>query len=567
MKGSDFFAAKNSDKYAAIYNLIAQRLQNLSQVDQGSDQNIRRAFIPETKGIKTGASLVSRNQSDLNSTTVPLRIINQKNQTIHDQNNRRSYVPSVAGYTGNTLAGNRMAGNPLAGVLLAGNRKMTNLQVGNQMVGNFLERNQLAGNPPLTTQLAGNIVAGKQQVGNQLVGNQSPGKQLAGVITAGNRPMGEQLTGSLAGILSTGNPSSKDQPVGNPSTRNLSAGILSASGVNGTKQISNYSTNLGDTGASMFPTSLNDGLTSKEDQSGIITNVYRQQSNLDRKNTIYWPPPGFFSPEIVENFRKVSGKSSAVRKTDISQQSYPHIRYLQNYPKPMDHSKVSYRRYSGFPWYSSYQQQGWTRGYTASPGYQVNYPGMMPKSAFPVVKDVRDRVPADQEKNVPVTSYFRDNDKAMQGKFHGMLSPQPSSMQIKLPIKTVTKSTTPSIQTPFVLPNDIPTSGSGSSGSGFDESYDMDDNADLKEPEPEFDDTADLKEPEPEFSGSGSGYDEKDLRDDISKVAFMLAGTNDNPNMPPFPVPGLPMNLTRQQAIDIYKSALYFAGLLQGDGE
>ena len=95
----------------------------------------------------------------------------------------------------------------------------------------------------------------------------------------------------------------------------------------------------------------------------------------------------------------------------------------------------------------------------------------------------------------------------------------------------------------------------------------MDDTADLKEPEPEFDDTADLKEPEPEFSGSGSGYNEKDLRDDISKVAFMLAGTNDNPNMPPFPVPGLPMNLTRQQAIDIYKSALYFAGLLQGDGE
>jgi len=47
-------------------------------------------------------------------------------------------------------------------------------------------------------------------------------------------------------------------------------------------------------------------------------------------------------------------------------------------------------------------------------------------------------------------------------------------------------------------------------------------------------------------------------------VAFMLAGThNDRIKPPSFPLPGLPMNLTRKQALDIYKSALYFAGLLQ----
>lgn len=95
----------------------------------------------------------------------------------------------------------------------------------------------------------------------------------------------------------------------------------------------------------------------------------------------------------------------------------------------------------------------------------------------------------------------------------------------------------------FVFLNDILIFGFGSLGFGFDEFYDMDDIVDLKELELEFDDMVDLKELELEFSGSGSGYNEKDLRDDIFKVVFMLVGMNDNLNMFLFLVLGFFMNL------------------------
>ena len=540
----------------------------MSQVNQGSDQNIQRTFIPEATDSDTGANLVARNKSDSKNTTVPLRNITQKSQTINDQNSRRSYVPAVAGYVGNTPVGNPLAGNTLAGSLLAGTQLTRNLPVGNQMAGIFLAGNQQAGNLPAGNQLAGNQLAGKIPAANQLAGNQlarnpSMGNPSARNQLAGSLPAGNQLAGSLpVGTLSMGNPSTRDQLAGNPLAGNISAGISLALNTNNTKQASNksnYFTNTGTTDASMFSTSSNDGPISHEDQSGIFTNLYRQPSTYDRKNTIYHQnslPPSYYGPGNVNTYGKVSSQSSDVRKAGISSQSDPFTRSYLNYPQQMRHSAPNYQRYSSYPRYPSYQQQEWRRGYRAGPGYQVNYPGMLQKSFYPVTKYARDRVPTHQWKKVAVASHPKDNENGVKGTFDGISSSHPSTIQIKLPekpVKTVAKSTTPRTQSPFPA-DDFPSSGSESSGSGFDEPIDMDD-------------TADLQESEPELSGSGSGYDDVNVNGDISNVAFMLAGTNNNQNMPPFPVPGLPMNLTRQQAVDIYKSALYFAGLLREEGE
>ena len=476
MKAFDLFADKKIDKYQGIYDLIAQRLRNLSQANQDNDQNIRRSFVPATTvGNTVNGSLVARNTSDLSNVTVLLRNATQKNQT-NDQNSRRSYVPMAAGYTGNLLAR-----NPPAGIQTTGNP----------------QKSQMAGNSAAATQLAGNFPAANSPVENQLVGNPSnlaPRNQQAGNISAGN-------------LL----------PFGRYSTKPASE----------------------QNSASMFPTSSNDGPISHEDRSGLYTNLYRQPvSSYDRKNTIYHqtsPIANYYSGG------KISPSSSDVRRGGIiTSDQYAHS--YQKYPQQMGHSAPKYQQYSSYPGYPNYQQQQWRRGYTASPGYQVNYPGTSQQSFYPTTKS-HDSALEHLDKKWSVPGNSKDEDDNMP-------SQQPSTIQRKLPENAVRKSTYPTTQS---LPVDnAPSSGAGS---GIDESDDID-----------LENTADIQESR-ELSGSGSGNDDEDLNGDTSNVAFMLAGTQSHRNKPPsIPVPGLPMNLTRQQAIDIYKSALYFAGLLR-EGE
>lgn len=453
----DFFADKNIDKYQGIFDLIAQRLRNLSQVNRGNNnQNIRRSFLPATTlGNTMNQSSVPQNTTDVNNTTV-LRKATQKHQ-INDQNSRRSYVPLAVGNTGNILAGNPPAADQMAGKSLAGN----------QLVANFPARNPSTGN-----KLTGNFPAENQQ--------------------PGNFPMA--------------------------------------------------------TGASMFPTALNDGSISHEERSGLYTNFYRQPLTYDRKDTIYrqnLPVPNHYSQGNVNAYRRISSPSPQVRREgfitpDQYTQSY------QNYQQQMGHRAPDYQQYSSYSGYPSYQQQQWRRGYSAGPSYQVSYPGMSQQD-----KEARDRVPVLLDKKWSVPMSMKENDN----KHDDMSLPMPSTIQRKLPEKPVRKSTSPRIQS--LLADNIPSSGSGS---GLDESDVMSD---------EFDNmhtTTDIQESK-EFSGSGSGDEDEDLNGDTSDVAFMLAGTHNHRIKPPsFPVPGLPMNLTRQQALDIYKSALYFAGLLR-EGE
>ncbi|KAL9968243.1 hypothetical protein ACROYT_G026595, partial [Oculina patagonica] len=92
---------KNIDKYQGIFDLVAQRLRNLSQANQDYDQNIRKSFVPTTTiGNTVNESLVVRNTSNSNNVTVLSRnaTMTRKNQ-VNDQNSRRSYVPMAASFT------------------------------------------------------------------------------------------------------------------------------------------------------------------------------------------------------------------------------------------------------------------------------------------------------------------------------------------------------------------------------------------------------------------------------------------------------------------------------------
>lgn len=517
----DLFADKNIDKYQGIFDLLAERLRNLSQANQDNDQSIRRSFVPATTvGNTVNESSIARNTSNLNNVTVLSRNATQKNQ-INDQNSRRSYVPMAADYTGSLLAGNTPAGNQLAG----------NSPAGNQMAGN-LPRSQMADNSPLATQLAGNFPAANPPAPTQLVGN----------FPAANPPVENQLLGNP----STGDLAARNQPV-----TNLSAGNSSPLGTNTTKPASKFSTNTEQIGASMFPTSSNDGPISHEDRSGLYTNLYRQPaSSYDRKNTIYHQnsqTPSHYSRGNANTYGNISPPSSYIRKSGVITPDQ-YTRSYQNYPQQIGHSAPNYQQYYSYPGNPSYQQQEWRRGYQGSPGYQVNYPGTSQQNFYPATKEPHNSVPEHLDKKWSVPGNSKDNENNINSKHDYAPSQKPSTIQRKLPENAVRKSTYPTTQS---LPVD--NAQNSGSGSGFDESDDLD-----------MDNTADIQESR-ELSGSGSGNDDEDLDGDTSNVAFMLAGTHRN-KPPSFPVPGLPMNLTRQQAIDIYKSALYFAGLLR-EGE
>ena len=480
----DFFADKNIDKYQGISDLIAQRLRNLSQVNSGdNNQNIRRSFLPVT----TLGNLINRSSVVQNTTnvnsTAGLRGATQKHQT-NDQNSRRSYVPTGFSYTGNLLAGNPPAANQMAGISPGGN----------QLVGNFPARNL------------------------------SVGKQLTGNFPARNPAVKNELTG------------------------NFPVGIRQAATFpNFTKPAFNSLTNREQTGASMFPTSLNEGPTSHEDRSGLYTNLYRQPLAYDRKDTIHRqnaPLFNHYSRGNVSVYGTIASSSAEARRTGFIT-PYKYTQSYQNYQQSMGHRVPNYQEYSSYSGYPSNQQQQRRRGYSAGPGYQVRYPGISQQ-----YKDPRERVPIllDKKWSVPVT--MKESESHINNK-HDDTSLS-STIQRKLPEKPVRKSIAPRIQS---LPADnIPSSGSGS---GLDDSDVMSDESDNTNT------TADIQESK-EFSGSGSGDNDEDLNGDTSNVAFMLAGThNDRIKPPSFSVPGLPVKLTRKQALDIYKSALYFAGLLR----
>lgn len=479
----DFFADKNIDKYQGIFDLIAQKLRNLSQVNTGdNNQNIRRSFLSVTTLDNTmNQSSVAQNTTNVNN-TAELRGATQKHQ-INGQNSRRSYVPTAIGYRGNLLAGNPSAANQMAGRSPGGNQ-----------VGNFPVRNLSAGN-----QLTGNFPARNPAAGNQLTGNFSVGIRQAATFP------------------------------------------------NVTKPASNFLTNREQTGASMFPTSLNDGPTSHEDRSGFYTNISRQPLTYDRKDTIYrqnLPVSNHYSQKNINAYGTISSLSAEPRRAGFIPLNQ-YAQSYQNYQQPMGHKGPNYQQYSSYSGYPSYQQQQWRRGYSAGPGYQVSYPGISQQ-----YKEPRDRVPILLDKNWSVPMTMKESENHIYNKHDDTLLPMPSTIQRKLPEKPARKSTSPRIQS---LPADnIPSSGSGS---GLDDS-------DVISDEPD-DTTADIQESK-EFSVSGSGDNDEDLNGDTSNVAFMLAGThNDRIKPPSFPLPGLPMNLTRKQALDIYKSALYFAGLLR----
>ena len=481
----DFFADKNIDKYQGISDLIAQRLRNLSQVNSGDNQNIRRSFLPVTTlGNMINRSSVAQNTTNVNS-TAGLRGATQKHQ-INDQNSRRSYVPPGISYSGNLLAGNPPAAN------------------------------QMAGRSPGGNQLVGNFPARKQSVGNQLTGN----------FPARNPAVKNELTG------------------------NFPVGIRQAATFpNVTKPAFNSLTNREQTGASMFPTSLNDGPTSNEDRSGLYTNLYRQPSAYDRKDTIYRqnvPVFNNYSQGNASVYGTIASSSAEARRTGFIP-PYQYTQSYQNYQQSMGRRVPNYQKYSSYSGYPSNQQQQWKRGYSAGPGYQVRYPGILQQ-----YKDPRERVPilVDKKWSVPVT--MKESENHINNKHDDTSLSMSSTIQRKLRKKPVRKSTSPGIQS---LPADnFPSSGSGSGLDYSDVMPDESDNANT---------TADIQESK-EFSGSGSGDNDEDLNGDTSNVAFMLAGThNDRIKSPSFPVPGLPMKLTRKQALDIYKSALYFAGLLR----
>lgn len=447
-----------------------------------------------------------------------LRNLSQVNK---GNNNSESIQRSFFSVTtlGNTMnqssvAQNKTDANNTAGVRSATQKHQIN------------DQNSRRSYVPTAVGYTENILTGKPPAANQMAGRSPGGIQLVGNFLAKNPSAGNQLTG------------------------NFPAGIRKAANFpNVTRPVSNFLTNRGQTGASMFPTSLNDGPTYHEDRSGLYTNFYRQPLTFDRKDKIYrqnLPATNPYGQGNTNAYGTISSPPAEVRRTGFIT-PYQHTQSYQNYQQQMGHRVPNYQQYSSYSGYPSYQQQQWRRGYSAGPGYQVSYPRISQQ-----IKEPRDRVPLLLDKKWSVSMTTKESENHVYNEHDGTALPMPSTIQRKLPEKPVRKSTSPTIPS---LPTEIiPSSGSGSGLNDSDVMYDESNNADTN---------ADIQEPK-EFSGSGSGEDDEDLSGDTSNVAFMLAGThNGRINPPSFPVSGLPMNLTRKQALAIYKSALYFAGLLR----
>ena len=519
-----------------------------------------------------------------------------------DQNNRRSFVPVAAVYAGNPFVrnsvvgklpdgnswagnspGNQLEANPAAGNALARNQPVWNQMAGGRSATNGVARNSLAanlpvwnpGNQPVANLAAGNWPAAKQQVlspvsGNSVAGNKTAANQLAGNTLVDNSKAANYFLGNPSASNSmlrkqpARNPVAQNQITENSFTRNSQIGnlyplktkpLLSHSLVGnprtGSSQVSNYLTSTEKAGASMFSSSSNAGPTFHEDLSGMYTNLYRQPSIYDRKNTIYRQNMPDYGHSATPNYdtRNVYGRystpSSGVRKSDVvttRQNTHDYQNYQQMGKTPPSYQTTQQSGYQGYAAYPGFLDQQQRRGYQASPGYQVGYSSTLQQrqqGIYPATsaKDVRDRV--------PVANNFKENNASNKSDQYAD-SPNYNT----IPATTNTPISSQSLSTD----NTVNESSRSGSGSGFDEPDDMENTADFQEQQ--------------ELSGSGSGEEDGFMNPALlggaSDVAFMLAGANHKP--PPFPAPGLPMNLTRQQAIDIYKSAMYFAGLM-GNGK
>ena len=546
----------------------------MSQPNQDDDQNIRRSFVSKkTFGKTITENSVARNTSGVNDTIVPSRNqsnSSQMNQT-SEQNNRRSFVPMAAPYAWNPPTLNAVPVNLPGGNSLVRSQPATvNQSSWNQMAGNSLVRNrpmwkEMAGNQPATVnqsswnQMAGNSLVRNRPTWKEMAGNQSVKNSLVGNSRAGNLTLGNP-SNVMAGKRPAGNPVTDNMQATtllrtNPLARNSMAGIqlVAEKSQKGGSQVPNLATSTGKTGASVFPSSFNASPTLHEDQSGMYTNVYRQPLAYDRKNTIYrqnspdYSQSGKSSYGIgsVNTLRRYMTQYPGFKKSDIftPSQSTP---WYQNYRRAGNRPFNYQQAYAGYP---NFHDQPGGLGYQTRSGYQAGYPGMLQpgQQSYSAINKARDQV--------PLANDFKDNDASDIYNEN----PEDTAYTTSNTIQDETTSALPSYQALSSDETAAENFGSGSgfgsaSGSGFAEPVDMETTADFQEPQV--------------LSGSGSGVDEGFMNPGLlggaSDVAFMLAGTNNKP--PVFPAPGLPMNLTRQQAIDIYKSAMYFAGLI-GEGE
>ena len=546
-----------------MYKLITQRLQNLTQSNQENDENSRRSFVlNKTLSNKVTEKSPAQNFSNMNLTTVlsPISNLTQVNQTVAE-NNRRSFVPLMAkSYAKSPLTGNVVVRTQLAGTTVSGNLQKSNSSIRNATEGNLLGGNSVTRGWQAGYPVGKNLVLANDSTRNISVGNKAPVKNRVGILVAGNRPVDKSYNGSQPGAtLWVGNPSSGSTLIGSSIVRDKPATNVVA----GDSHVSRFLTNAEHTSASVFPNSYNAGpSTVPEDRSGIYTNLYGYPSTYDKKDAIYRQASTVHDHSTLYNHNP-SQTTGAYRNYqhpgNYPWSQYSHYTGYPGYVSYLNLKEQQTRRsylarrpdYPGYPGYVSYpnfKKQQTRRGYLARrPSYQVGYPRALRQGKqvnYSTTKQVHTKYTAKTVVQNNKTSNKTDQYSTTE------VSSNSNTIQEKFP-DNPSGINTPSLLDPLSRENMDAASFGSSSGSGFEEPVEMGNEADFGEPR--------------ELITSGSGDENGDLNTNpVSDVAFMLAGTNHK--LRPLSVAGLPKKLTRKQALDIYKSAMYFAGLMK-EGE
>ena len=446
----------------------------------------------------------------------------------------------------------QMARNQFIAKQEVGNQMLANLSLGNLTAGNRFVSNRLytkpfSGNQPVKTpqflryQMAGNYPLWKQNAGNQVVANSSIGistardrfqgsilatKTMAGTVPLTKAVTGKQMAGNLpaknsqVATLMTMNPKVQISPVVQkwPVTANLQTGGLQ---VRGSLASARQASPL------ILPSPSKAGLTYNRGQSSI----YRQPSSYDSKGAIYAPSSvNFGQPPKLKN------TAENVKKSNIFS-PFVNRPWFQYYP-PMGNRPTFQPRYTGYPDFFQHGRRD----------YQTTSPHQRLQEHHSKVGNVSDKLPTKKK-----FKHHEASKKSSKKSTTNSLT-KFNTIQIKLPDKLSTSNSATLSQSSSLDDDTVTEELASASGSGFEFPNDLTDADGFEEPE--------------DFSVSGSGNDDGYLNPGLiggtSDIAFMLADAKNRP--PAFPAPGLPMNLTRQQAIDIYKSAMYFAGLM-GAGE
>ena len=431
---------------------------------------------------------------------------------------------------GNQTSANLLLGTLTAGNRFLGNRSLTKLFSGNQQVktARFLPY-QMARKYPFWNQNTGNQGVENPSIGISTARNRFQGSILATKTMAGKVPLTKAVTGNqLAGNLPAKNsqvatfmtmkPEVQINPVVQtwPVTDNLQTGNLQVRGSLASARQAPYL------------------ILTSPSKAGLIYNrsgTYKQPSLYDRKSVMNAPSSANFSQPPKLNY-----SAENVKKSDIFS-PYLNRPWFQYYP-PMGNRPPFQPRFTGYP---DFFQQG-------RRDYQTTSPHQRLQEQHSKLGNVRDKVPSNKK-----FKHHKASKKSSKKSATSSLT-KFNTIQIKLPNKLSTPNSATLSQSSS-LDDDTAAEGLASaSGSGSEFPSDLTDAEGFEEPE--------------DFSVSGSGYDDGYLNPGLiggtSDIAFMLADAKNRP--PAFPAPGLPMNLTRQQAIDIYKSAMYFAGLM-GAGE